>query len=151
MTPERIEQERKAFEAWYASTYLPTPVYGRTFYKYPTGVYRLQHVPDAWQAWQARAAQSEWISVEDSLPEDDPKLMSKGSLGTSQKYFIYPNPLSKFSPVVPSVMIAYRCLDQKTGEYVWEDSMMYPSLSVQNITHWQPVKSPEPPTTNPAA
>lgn len=59
MTPERIEQERKAFEAWYARTYLPTPVRGRTFNKYPTGVYCLQHVQDAWQAWQARAAQGD--------------------------------------------------------------------------------------------
>ena len=70
MTPERIEQERKAFEEWYASTYLPTPMHGRTFNKYPTGVYCLQHVQDAWQAWQARAAQSEWISVEDRLPDE---------------------------------------------------------------------------------
>lgn len=58
MTPEKIEQERKAFEEWYASTYLPTPMHGRTFNKYPTGVYCLQHVQDAWQAWQARAAPS---------------------------------------------------------------------------------------------
>lgn len=65
MTPERIEQERKAFEEWYASNYLPTPMHGRTFNKYPTGVYCLQHAQDAWQAWQARAAQSEWISVAD--------------------------------------------------------------------------------------
>lgn len=69
MTPEKIEQESKAFEAWYARTYLPTPVHGRTFYKYPTGVYCLQHVQDAWQTWQARATQSEWISVEERLPE----------------------------------------------------------------------------------
>ena len=69
MTPERIEQECKAFEKWYASTYLPTPVHGRTFNKYPTGVYCLQHVQDAWQAWQAQATQSEWISVEERLPE----------------------------------------------------------------------------------
>lgn len=69
MTPERIEQERKAFEEWYASTYLPTPVHGRTFYKYPTVVYCLHHVQDAWQAWQARTAQPEWISVEERPPE----------------------------------------------------------------------------------
>ena len=145
MTPERIERERKAFEAWYSRAYLPTAAHGRTFSKYQAGTYRLQHVHDAWQAWQARASQSEWINVEDSLPEDDPNLMSKGSLGTNQRYFIYPNPLSKFSPVVPAVMTAYRCFDQKTGEYVWGTSMMYPSLSVQNITHWQPIKSPAPP------
>ena len=69
MTPERIEQERKAFEEWYASTYLPTPARGRTFNKYPSGVYCLQHAQDAWQAWQARAAQSEWVSVKDKLPD----------------------------------------------------------------------------------
>ena len=69
MTPERIEQERKAFEEWYTETYLPTPVHGRTFSKYPSGTYCLQHVQDAWQAWQARATQSEWISVEERMPE----------------------------------------------------------------------------------
>ena len=76
MTPERIEQECKAFEKWYASTYLPTPVHGRTFNKYPTGVYCLQHVQDAWQAWQARAAQSEWISAKDKLPEEKSRYLT---------------------------------------------------------------------------
>ena len=148
LTKINIDQEFKAFYEWFseqpeipgAEEYLEleSMLHNATVHEYLVG-------------WCARAAKSEWISVEDSLPEDDPKLMSKGSLGTNQKYFIYPNPLSKFNPVVPAVMIAYRCLDQETGEYVWGDSMMYPSLSVQNITHWQPVKSPEPPTTNPAA
>lgn len=149
MTPERIEQERKAFEEWYIN-YLPPDSPIQYFSRDYTG-YRTYRTRVLFEGWLARAAQSEWISVKDSLPEDDPNLMSKGSLGTSQRYFIYPNPLSKFSPVVPAVMSAYRCLDQETGEYVWGDSMMYPSLSVQNITHWQPIKSPEPPTANPAA
>lgn len=149
MTPERIEQERKTFEWWISNPAPPVPI--DPCQKQKDGRYAYDHIEFAWRGWQARATQSEWISVEDSLPEDDPNLMSKGSLGTNQRYFIYPNPLSKFSPVVPAVMTAYRCLDQKTGEYVWGDSMMYPSLSVQNITHWQPIKSPEPPTTNPAA
>ena len=140
MTPERIEQERLAFEAWMAELYPTNPQTERVGDEYS----RLG-TQYKWEGWQAKAAQSEWISVEDSLPEDDPKLMSKGSLGTNQRYFIYPNPLSKFSPVVPAVITAYRCLDQKTGEYVWGDSMMSPSLSVQNITHWQPIKSPAPP------
>ncbi|MFC2416826.1 MAG: DUF551 domain-containing protein [Eikenella corrodens] len=140
MTPERIEQERMAFEAWMVELYPTNPQTERVGDEYS----RLG-TQYKWEGWQAKAAQSEWISVEDSLPEDDPNLMSKGSLGTNQRYFIYPNPLSKFSPVVPAVMTAYRCLDQKTGEYVWGDSMMYPSLSVQNITHWQPIKSPAPP------
>ena len=68
MTPERIEQERKAFEEWYASTYLPTPARGRTFNKYPSGVYCLQHVQDAWQAWQARIRQAAEIP-----PDEDTK------------------------------------------------------------------------------
>ena len=59
MTPERIEQERRAFEAWYSRAYLPTAAHGRTFSKYQAGTYRLQHVHDAWQSWQARAAQTQ--------------------------------------------------------------------------------------------
>ena len=58
MTPERIEQERVVFEAWYVKTYQSTPWRGRTFDKWPSGVYRLQHVQDAWQAWQARAMET---------------------------------------------------------------------------------------------
>ena len=75
MTPERIEQERKAFEAWYSRAYLPTAAHGRTFSKYQAGTYRLQHVQDAWQTWQARAAQTEWISVKDRLPEIDESVL----------------------------------------------------------------------------
>lgn len=122
MTPERIEQEHKAFEEWYASTYLPTPVHGRTFYKYSTGVYRLQHVQDAWQAWQARAAQSEWISVKDRLPENDTYVLAVTSRG---------------------LVIINRMCDYGRGkEWV--------SGYIDNpITHWQPL--PAPPTTNTAA
>ena len=121
MTPERIEQERKAFEEWYASTYLPTPVYGRTFYKYPTGVYRLQHVPDAWQAWQARAAQSEWISVEDRLPDPETTVLVCNERGEI------------FSSWASDV------------DVFW----FYDEEEDNRVTHWQPL--PAPPTTNPAA
>ena len=69
MTLERIEQERKAFEAWYAETYLPTPVHGRTFGKYPSGTYCLQHVQDGWQAWQGKTLG--WVSTLDDLPPLD--------------------------------------------------------------------------------
>lgn len=122
MTPERIEQERKAFEEWYASTYLPTPVHGRTFYKYSTGVYRLQHVQDAWQAWQARAAQSEWISVKDRLPEINTYVLAVTSRG---------------------LVISDRVCDYGRGKE-WVSGH-----SDNPITHWQPL--PAPPTTNPAA
>ena len=55
MKPEEIEKERADFEAWYVKTYLPTPLRGRTFGKWSTGVYQLQHVQDGWQAWIAHA------------------------------------------------------------------------------------------------
>lgn len=66
MTPERIEQERKAFEEWYASTYLPTPARGRTFNKYPSGVYCLQHAQDV---WQARAALEKSERIENEITQ----------------------------------------------------------------------------------
>ncbi|MFC2534110.1 MAG: DUF551 domain-containing protein [Neisseria elongata] len=119
MTPERIEQERKAFEEWYASTYLPTPAHGRTFYKYPTGVYHLQHTQDAWQTWQARAAQSEWISVEERLPE-----VNGTYLGFNNN-----------AGMVGAVKF-YKC---HTGKGLFHDHR------ILNVTHWQPL--PEPPET----
>ena len=119
MTPEKIEQESKAFEAWYARTYLPTPVHGRTFNKYPTGVYHLQHTQDAWQAWQARAAQSEWISVEERLPE-----VNGTYLGFNNN-----------AGMVGAVKF-YKC---HTGKGLFHDHR------ILNVTHWQPL--PEPPET----
>ena len=130
MTPERIEQERMAFEEWYASTYLPTPVHGRTFYKYSTGVYRLQHVQDAWQAWQARAAQSEWISVEKRLPEIDESVL------------VCRNWRGKLVQCVDKIRLCYD-REKPKEEQKWY-GFMY-----SDITHWQPL--PAPPTTNPAA
>lgn len=116
MTPERIEQERKAFEEWYVSTYLPTPMHGRTFNKYPSGVYCLQHAQDAWQAWQARAAQSEWISVEERLPKINTYVLAVTYRG---------------------LVIIDRVCDYGRGKE-WVSGH-----SDNPITHWQPL--PEPP------
>lgn len=115
MTPERIKQERKAFEEWYASTYLPTPMHGRTFNKYPTGVYCLQHVQDGWQAYQARAAQSEWISVEERLPETETSV-----LVCTERGYIF--------------------LSWASNEDVF---WFYNEDEDDRVTHWQPL--PEPP------
>lgn len=125
MTPERIEQERKAFEEWYASTYLPTPMHGRTFNKYPTGVYCLQHVQDAWQAWQARAAQSEWISVEDRMPEIGAMVLLCGK---------YEN----------EVIIAY-CATGYFDGITYREHWGADINGTAEVTHWQPL--PEPPET----
>ena len=131
MTPEKIEQERKVFEEWYASTYLPTPVHGRTFYKYSTGVYRLQHVQDAWQAWQARASQSEWISVKDRLPEyknDREQFLIMCQWKREPKTYFY-----KTSRLL------------KMLDHIYFDS----EPCGADVIYWQPL--PAPPTTTPAA
>ena len=64
MTPERIEQERKAFEAWMAERYPTDPKTEREGDEYS----RLG-TQYKWEGWQARAAQSEWVSVKDKLPD----------------------------------------------------------------------------------
>ena len=65
MTPERIEQERAKFEK-------NIPESGITNYKQrlKSGEYAYDHIKFAWEMWQARAKQSEWISVEERLPEE---------------------------------------------------------------------------------
>ena len=68
MTPERIEQERKAFEEWV--TTLNNQTQSNHIQKQKDGRYTYDHIEFAWQTWQARAAQSEWISVEERLPEE---------------------------------------------------------------------------------
>ena len=130
MTPEIIERERRAFEAWYSRAYLPTAAHGRTFSKYQAGTYRLQHVQDAWQAWQARAAQSEWISVKDRLPEIDEFVL------------VCRNWRGKLVQCVDRIRLYYD-REKPKEEQRWY-GFMY-----SDITHWQPL--PAPPTTNPAA
>ena len=70
MTPERIEQERKAFEAWMAELYPTNPQTERVGDEYS----RLG-TQYKWEGWQARAAQSEWISVKERLPEIDESVL----------------------------------------------------------------------------
>ena len=64
MTPEQIEKERAAFEAWMDELYPTNPQTGRVGDEYS----RLG-TQYKWEGWQARAEQSAWISVEDKLPE----------------------------------------------------------------------------------
>ena len=64
MTTEKTKQERKAFEEWMAELYPTNPQTERVGDEYS----RLG-TQYKWEGWQAKAAQSEWISVEDRLPE----------------------------------------------------------------------------------
>ena len=69
MTPEQIEQERAAFEAWYRrwAEEEPSPlvdIEGELQYK-STADHQL------FSAWCGRAQQGGWISVEDRLPETE--------------------------------------------------------------------------------
>ena len=117
MTPERIEQERKVFEAWMADLYPTNPQTERVGDEYS----RLG-TQYKWEGWQARAAQSEWISVEDRLPENNVYVLAVTSRG---------------------LVISDRVCDYGRGKE-WVSGH-----SDNPITHWQPL--PLPPTANPAA
>ena len=116
MTPEKIEQERKAFEAWMAELYPTNPQTERV-----GDEYSCLGTQYKWEGWQARASQSEWISVKDRLPE------------SSKRYLT-------FSSFYMQIITAYYSVDRR---------MWLGVCRAGEITHWQPL--PAPPTTNPAA
>ena len=115
MTPEKIEQERKAFEAWMVELYPTNPQTERIGDEYS----RLG-TQYKWEGWQARAAQSEWISVEDSLPETEGYVIVAWANGYVE--------LSRFTR------------DKYSHGGSW-----HPDFIPDDITHWQPL--PEPPET----
>lgn len=120
MTPEQLELERQAFEAWYCE-YNQIPEHHRAMF---TGClspcearYEGTAGHTAWQAWQARAKQSAWISVEDRLPELDKEVLvvwSDGEIGFAQR------------------------INDELESQIWD--INNPNL---HITHWQQL--PEPP------
>lgn len=131
MTPERIEQERAKFEK-------NIPESGIANYKQrlKSGEYAYDHIKFAWEMWQARAAQSEWISVEDEYPEDGQEvniLLNTGEvrialheLGTPRGSFTKGHYF--------------------TGDIYHIDGAEYNcSVYGDDVTHWQPL--PEPPET----
>lgn len=128
MTPERIERERRAFEEWYSRAYLPAAAHGRTFSKYQAGTYRLQHVHDAWQTWQARAAQSEWISVKDRMPEKEGYYLTC-AIGCAVRNCQF-----------DGTYFSYQQYDEEEWEFV--EVIWFPD-------YWLSI--PLPPTTDPAA
>lgn len=120
MTPERIEQERAKFEK-------NIPESGITNYKQrlKRGEYAYDHIEFAWEMWQARAAQSEWISVEDRLPEIGTRVLLCG------RY--------EGKGIIAYCAIGY--FDGKTYREHWGADIN----ATAAITHWQPL--PEPPDT----
>ena len=126
MTPKRIEQERKAFEEWISNP-VPTVPIDRC-QKQKDGRYAYDHIEFAWRAWQARASQSEWISVEDRLPEKEGYYLTC-AIGCAVKNCQF-----------DGTYFSYQQYDEEEWEFV--EVIWFPD-------YWLSI--PLPPTTNPAA
>ena len=124
MTPEKIEQERTKFEK-------NIPESGITNYKQrlKSGEYAYDHIKFAWEMWQARATQSEWISVEERLP------------GMDEFVLVFRNWDGKLSQCVDRLELHHDC-EKPEGEQDWYDFLY---SDIYEVTHWQPL--PEPPET----
>ena len=82
MTPEQLELERQAFEAYY------NELKGFGSLERVGDTYAYSHPDYAWQSWLARAQQSAWISVEDRQPELNKEVLvvlSDGEIGFAQR------------------------------------------------------------------
>ena len=64
MTLEQIEQERKAFEE-----FMRSQNDGDRLELDADGYYADVSIEYAWSGWKARAKQTEWIAVEEQLPQ----------------------------------------------------------------------------------
>lgn len=123
MTPERIEQERLAFEAWMAELYPTNPQTERVGDEYS----RLG-TQYKWEGWQAKAAQSEWISVEDRMPEKEGYYLTC-AIGCAVRNCQF-----------DGTYFSYQQYDEEEWEFV--EVIWFPD-------YWLSI--PLPPTTNPAA
>lgn len=118
MTPEQIEQERAAFEAWVKGSKeggLPVSLRKDKEKSYFNPLAEV-----SFMAWLARAAQSEWISVEDRLPETETTVLictERGDIFSSWA---------------------------SNEDVFW----FYGEEEDNRITHWQPL--PKPPAGDPA-
>ena len=114
MTPEQIEQERAAFEAWYC---FGNPN-DKCFAKNEIGSYSNPMTVIAFNVWLARAEQSALISVEDRLPELNKEVLvvwTDGVFGFATR------------------------IETKYHEERWNWETA--ALS-ETITHWQPLTEP---------
>ena len=121
MIPERIKQEREAFEAWVTRTWREDSAR-----KEPSGSYYHPETEMQFSAWRAaknHAEQSKWISVEDRLPEIGARVLLCGK---------YEN----------QAIIAY-CATGYFDSITYREHWGADINSVAEVTHWQPL--PEPP------
>ena len=123
MTPEKIEQERLAFEAWMDELYPTNPQTERVGDEYS----RLG-TQYKWEGWQARSTQSEWISVEDRLPEKEGYYLTC-AIGCAVKNCQF-----------DGTYFSYQQYDEEEWEFV--EVIWFPD-------YWLSI--PFPPTTNPTA
>lgn len=123
MTPEQLELEREAFEEWYCSSISESIGLER----YPNGCFCNPEAEDMYLAWcaaKSHAEKSEWISVEDKLPENSACYLGAhevpfaDGLGIGIYYFDAENKVFRMNPN---------------------------GIIITIVTHWQPM--PEPPKT----
>ena len=132
MTPERIEREREAFERFlfkkFELDYDDLEMRDVYFRRRKNGEYLNDTFTEKFDIWLARAAQSEWISVEDRLPEKEGYYLTC-AIGCAVKNCQF-----------DGTYFSYQQYDEEEWEFV--EVIWFPD-------YWLSI--PFPPTTNPAA
>ena len=115
MTPEQIEQERAAFEAWTRDAFPGLDLVKLAHNGEIVGFTEPTTIK-MFAAWLARAEQGGWISVADKLP------------GKCDFYLVWDNiEKSRFEACFIPEKQVFRCQGEDITEYV---------------THWQPLTKP---------
>ena len=132
MTPERIEREREAFERFlfkkFELDYDDLEMRDVYFRRRKNGEYLNDTFTEKFDIWQARASQSEWISVEDRLPEKEGYYLTC-AIGCAVKNCQF-----------DGTYFSYQQYDEEEWEFV--EVIWFPD-------YWLSI--PLPPTTHPAA
>lgn len=125
MTDVKENLEREAFEEWYCSKTSESIGMKR----YLNGRFRNPETENMYLAWRAaksHAAQSEWISIEDRMPE------------VNQSVLVLRNWNGKLSQCVDRLELHHDC-EKPEGEQDWYD-FLYSYIC--EVTHWQPLPTP---------